>query len=96
MDAISSRITAETEAAENGLARAIQVYFPQMPVPKEPAPDDGAFARIEQNLSQVDGALLATAAVDESIAEHGAAGSAGARDAGWPGAAGEGARDAAL
>ncbi|MGB7721317.1 MAG: CHAT domain-containing protein [Bryobacteraceae bacterium] len=57
MDAISSRITAETEAAENGLARAIQVYFPQMPAPKE-TPDDHAFQRIEQNLSQVDGALL--------------------------------------
>jgi hypothetical protein len=57
MDAISSRIKAETEAAENGLAQAIQPYFPQMPVPKEPAPDDGAFARMQQNLSQVDGAL---------------------------------------
>jgi hypothetical protein len=57
MDAISSRITAETEAAESGIAQAIQPYFPQMPVPKEPAPDDGAFARIEQNMSQVDGAL---------------------------------------
>jgi hypothetical protein len=57
MDAISSRITAEAEAAENGLARAIQVYFPQMPAPKE-TPDDHAFQRIEQNLSQVDGALL--------------------------------------
>jgi len=57
MDAISSRITAETESAESGLARAMQAYFPQMPVPKEPQ-DDGAFKRIEQNLSQVDGALL--------------------------------------
>jgi hypothetical protein len=58
MDAISSRITTETEAADRGLAQAIQVYFPQMPVPKEAPPDDGSFARIEQNLSQVDGALL--------------------------------------
>src|ERR1019366_9502810 len=57
MDAISSRIGAETEAAENGLARAIQVYFPQMPAPKE-SPDDGAFKRMQQNLSQVDEALL--------------------------------------
>ena len=58
MDAISSRITAEAEAAENGLAQAIQAYFPQMPVPKEPPPDDGAFKRMQQNLSQVDAALL--------------------------------------
>jgi hypothetical protein len=57
MDAISSRITAETEAADRGLAQAIQVYFPQMPAPKE-TPDGGAFKRMQQNLSQVDGALL--------------------------------------
>ena len=57
MDAISSRITAETEAAESGLAQAIQVYFPQMPVQKE-APDDHAFAQMQQNLSKVDAALL--------------------------------------
>jgi hypothetical protein len=58
MDAISSRITAETEAADRSLAQAIQAYFPQMPVPKEPPPDDGAFQRMQQNLSQVDAALL--------------------------------------
>jgi hypothetical protein len=57
MDAISSRITAETEAAESGLAQAIQVYFPQMPVQKE-TPDDHAFAQMQQNLSKVDAALL--------------------------------------
>ena len=58
MDAVSSRITAETEAAESGLAQTMQAYFPQMPVPKEPPPDDQAFKQMQQNLSQVDGALL--------------------------------------
>jgi hypothetical protein len=56
LDATSSRITAETEAAERDLALAIQPYFPQMPVPKE-APDDVAFKRMQQNLSQVDASL---------------------------------------
>jgi hypothetical protein len=58
MDAIGSRIWAEAEAADRGLMQAIQVYFPQMPAQTETPPDDGAFEREQQNVNQVDAALL--------------------------------------
>ncbi len=56
--AISSRAKAEADAAERGLMREIQVYFPQMPIARETPADDGAFDRMQQSANQLNEALL--------------------------------------
>jgi tetratricopeptide (TPR) repeat protein len=58
MDAVVQRICAETQAAKDSLARAIQVYFPLAPAPAEPPLFDPAFAQMQQGLRQMDEALL--------------------------------------
>jgi hypothetical protein len=57
MGALVSRIRTETEAAEYGLIEAIGAYFPDVPSPVEPRPDD-PFEPMQENLKQVDEALL--------------------------------------
>lgn len=74
MAAITSRIQAETEAADEELKAKVQAYFPQQTAMAEPPPvKDDSFERVQQISKQVDDALLQVRAAADQLAAAGQA-----------------------